>query len=142
MSNKTITLILVILFTSGCSSSINKKVDFPFETLEIISTPKNTTMSVVVIKTGIASGATVPFEYNFYFSKDDNILDKSKLFLSVRGLETYKINWTSVNTIDVDINASRIIMFKSDVLLQGNTISDLYYVNHFSRSHSTLNNDR
>jgi len=116
----------------GCSSFKDNKDNYPFETLKIITAPKNNTMSIIVIKMGIKSGATVPFRYNFYFSKNDKNLNKNKLFLSARGLKTYKVHWTSENTIDIKIDASRILMFKSDVLLEGNPISDLYYVNNIS----------
>jgi hypothetical protein len=126
---KLIIISLVILSFYGCSSEITQKVNYPFETLKIIPSKENKTMSITIIKTGINGGATVPFEYKFYFSKNDTTLSKNKLFLVVRGLDTYKINWSSVNTIDINISASRVVMFKSDVLLKDNKISNFYYVN-------------
>ncbi|CAA6816968.1 MAG: Unknown protein [uncultured Sulfurovum sp.] len=134
MVNKKVMLIIMLsLLIFGCSSATDMKVKYPFETLEIITSPKNSTMSIVVIKTGIKGGATVPFGYNFYFSKDDKNLNENNIFLSVRGLETYKINWTSENTIDINIDASRILMFQSEVvLLEENPVSDFYYVNNIS----------
>jgi hypothetical protein len=129
---ETIKILLPILLFIGCSSEIDKKENFPFETVKIIPSKDNSTMSVVIIKTGIKGGATVPFEYEFYFSKDDKNLSKDKLFLSVRGLDLYKIKWSSVNTIDINIHASRVKIFRSDILLKNNKISDFYYVNNFT----------
>ena len=129
---KIIFILLIVPLLFGCDSKVNQKIDYPYETLNIVSSKKNNTMSVIVIKTGIKGGTTVPFEYEFYFSKDDKSLSKNKLFLSVRGLESYKIKWTSVNTIDLEVDATRVKKFQSDILLQNNKISDLYYVRKFN----------
>lgn len=123
----------IIIAVVGCNSPVNKKVNFPFEVINTIPSPKNKNISIIIIKTGIEGGATVPFEYEFYFSKNDETLSRNKLFLWLRGLENYKINWTSANTIDIDINASRVIMFQSDVLIESNTEDLLEYnVNNLS----------
>ncbi len=129
---KVVKILLPILLFTGCNSKTDKKENFPFETVKIIPSKNNSTMSVVIIKKGTKGGATVPFEYEFYFSKDDKNLSKNKLFLSVRGLDLYKIKWSSVNTIDINIHATRVKMFRSDILLKNNKISDFYYVNNFT----------
>ena len=133
MGNKVKKLIIIILFSTlflGCTSQINEKVDYPFQTLEIVPS-KNKTMSIVIIKTGIEGGATVPFGYEFYFSKDDKTLSRNKLFLMVRGLETYRIKWLTSTTISVDIKASRIIKFNSEVIVD-NKVSHFYDVGNFT----------
>lgn len=135
MKNKIMQMInfFTVIVIVGCSSPINEKVDFPFEVINTIPSPKNKDISIIIIKTGIKGGATVPFEYEFYFSKNDETLSRNKLFLWLRGLENYKINWTSANTIDIDINASRVIMFQSDILIEEDTGNLLeYYVNNLS----------
>jgi len=121
---KMILVLLMLLISSGCSS----KQDFPFETLKIIPAKGNKTMSVVVIKTGIKSGATVPFEYSFYFSKDDKTLTRNRIFLSARGLDDYKIKWIDIDTVEINITASRIVEFKSEVLIKDNKITPFYKV--------------
>ena len=40
------------------------------------------------------------------------------------------IDWSSVNTVDVNISASRVIMFRNNILLN-NKVSDFYYINKF-----------
>jgi len=85
-------------------------------------------MSVVIIKTGIEGGATVPFGYQFYFSKDDKNLIQKKPFLAVRGLVDYKIKWTDIDTVEINIAASRIVAFESEVLVKHNKITPFYKV--------------
>ena len=132
---KHIAILFSLMLFVGCSSKINEKVDYPFETLEIIPSKNNSTMSVVIIKTGIEGGATVPYWYEFYFSRDDRTLSRNKRFLAVRGLKSYKIKWQSVTTISVEVEAFEIVEFESDVVVK-NKISHFYEVDDFKFTRS------
>lgn len=128
MANRLLGVVVfsIILLMSGCSDS-NVKPGF-----KIISNEKslNNNMSIIVIKKGIEGGATVPFIYEFYFSKDTNSILEKNLFLRVKGLEKYNIKWTSRNTINLKVDASEILFFKSSIWVERENI--LYVVNKTS----------
>lgn len=109
-----LSLFVVAAFLDGCSSKSDEKVDFPYKTLKVVPS-KNSSASVVLIQVGIKGGSTVGFSYQF-FIKDNEKLTLEKRFLSVNNLRKYNIEWTSLNTLHISIDASRIIDFKSEVI--------------------------
>ena len=135
IENKLAALLIVLwlsLLFGGCESSYYKKVDFPFETIKTIPSKVNKDIAIIIIKTGIQGGATVPFTYQFYLSKDDKTLSYNKLFLEVRGLKSYQVQWRSSSQIDVKIEASRVITFKSEIIVDNDKSNDLYEIRKFT----------
>ena len=131
MVNKILIFIFSILLFIGCSSNIdNNKIDYPYKIMKIIKS-KNKKVSVVVIKTGTESGATVGFEYQFFIIKNNNLITKNR-FLRLKGLREYSIKWTSINTLMVTVTASRIIEFKSEIFNSKTSyiITKFFFVNH------------
>ena len=99
---------------------------------DTIPSKVNKDIAIIIIKTGIQGGATVPFTYQFYLSKDDKTLSYNKLFLEVRGLKSYQVQWRSSSQIDVKIEASRVITFKSEIIVDNDKSNDLYEIRKFT----------
>ena len=125
-----ILLVFVLFLLNGCDSKAQNTMNFPFDVLEIIPSSQNNEVSVIVIKVGVQGGSTVSFGYQFYFSKNSSSLTKDKMFLWVNGLDNYTIKWNSINTVDVKIDAARVISFRSVVLLKKSIVGS-YYVSNF-----------
>ena len=114
----------ILLFNMGCTKQKDK---IPFEILRVYKSKNN--MNVVIVKKGIMGNATVPFIYEFYFSRTPQVLDNKSLFLKVRGLGDYKVKWNSINTIELDIKMQEVLLFKSEVW-KNNDLT--YIVNKFN----------
>ncbi len=128
MVNKILILIFSILLLSGCNlNNDNKNVNYPYKILEIINS-KDKKASIVIIKTGVKSGSTVGFYYEFYITRNKNKLNKQNRFLWLKGLKKYTIKWTSINTIEITVQASNVLDFKSEIFEKPMS----YFVTKFS----------
>ena len=97
-----------MLLVNGCTD-VKKKDNFKI--IESMKSPKSD-ISVFILKKRVLGGATVPYVYEFYFGKDINNINEKNIFLTLKGLNSYKIQWTSLNTIKLKIDASEILFSK------------------------------
>jgi len=118
------------ILLQGCSSSADKKITYAYKIIDVIPSQKNG-YNIVVIKTGVDSGATVPFEYQFFVSKNKKELYRRNMFLWVRDLKNYHISWLTEDTFNVTVNAKLVMDFHSRPYAKENNDLHFFFVNKF-----------